>query len=396
MRIGPDGLALILDEARDDAPGSFRSEADGYAWVLPSDLDFAALPGADDGEPWLPALVPAGESAEGTYLVPVEPGGVLAVTGAKATEVVAAMRVVASAWDWADTSLTVTEDLERASQEAGWIGDPAETVERVRVLFFGDPSTLDDVTRGRVGAVTLADAAPSDAWLECDEGRTVLQPFGLELVPASLSAEQAAAVEELLANSTAQPVDPSEPTDGAGEEAEAVGVAFPAPGPIDVRVLVPSPRVEGAAGDPPENREARSVELLAYLALKGGRVPTYEARAQALATGDREGAVATLRLVATGLRDWVGPAHLPVATKGGYRVSDEVTTDLGRLQEAVKIARATAGPRRAGPCSATGPRTHRGQARQSDQDGLELVGRLHVGGRGRGDRRRVHGGADPR
>ena len=344
VRVGPDGLALILAEATDDAPGSFRLEADGYAWVLPSDVDFAALPGADDGEPWLTALVPAGESAEGTYLVPMESGVVLPVTGTKATEVVAAMRVVASAWEWADTSLIVTDDFERAANEAGWIGDPAETVERVRVLFFGDPSSLDETTRRRVGMVTLGDAAQSDAWLECEEGRTVLEPFGLELVPASLTAEQAAVVDELVANSTALPVDPPEPVEEAGAVADTVNDAFPAPGPIDVRVLVPSPRVDGAAGDPPENRETRSVELLAYLALKGGRVPTYEARAEALATAGREGAVGTLRIVATGLRDWVGAERLPVATKGGYRVSDEVTTDLGRLQAAVKIARATDDP----------------------------------------------------
>jgi hypothetical protein len=125
---------------------------------------------------------------------------------------------------------------------------------------------------------------------------------------------------------------------------EAGGVVFPAPGPIDVRVLIPLPRVEGSAHDPPESRQARAVELLAYLALKGAPVPPYEARAEAMATHGKEGAATSLRMVATDLRKWVGAEHMPVATQAGYRVGDEVTTDLGRLQAAVKLARSTDDP----------------------------------------------------
>jgi len=253
VRIGPDGLALILDEAADVAPGAFRSEADGYAWVLRSDVDFGALEGAHDGEPWLAALIPAGESPQGTYLVPVEPGVVVPVTGPRATEALAAMMVVASAWEWTEASLTVTDDADRAAEIADWL-DPAETIERTRVLYFGDPGALDDLTRSRIGVVTLADVTPSDTRLRCEDGVTLLEPFNLELVPAVLGPAQAAAVDELLANSLAHPVDPTEPVDVARVVADANGVAFPAPGPIDVRVLVPSPRVEGAAHDPPESR----------------------------------------------------------------------------------------------------------------------------------------------
>ena len=343
VRIGPDGLALILDEAADVAPGAFRVEADGHAWVLRSDVDFGALEGAHDGEPWLTALVPVGESPQGTYLVPVEPGVVVPVAGPKATEALAAMMVVASAWEWTEASLTVTDDAAKATEVAGWL-DPAETIERTRVLYFGDPGALEDVTRSRIGVVTLADVAPSDTGLRCEEGETLLEPFNLELVPAGLNPAQAAAVDELLANSLAQPVDPTEPVDVGSVVTEAGGVVFPAPGPIDVRVLVPLPRVEGTGHDPPESRQARAVELLAYLALKGGPVPPYEARAEAMATHGKEGAATSLRMVATDLRKWVGAEHMPVATQAGYRVGDEVTTDLGRLQAAVKLARSTDDP----------------------------------------------------
>ncbi len=102
------------------APGHFSLAADGYAWVLPADQDYAALPGAHDGEPWLPALVPVGESSEGTYLVPVEPGAVVVLSGPRARQVEAAMRVVASAWEWAGSGLD-GHDRARAGRRGGGV-----------------------------------------------------------------------------------------------------------------------------------------------------------------------------------------------------------------------------------------------------------------------------------
>ncbi len=205
-------------------------------------------------------------------------------------------------------------------------------------------SLLDPQTAERVGVVTRCEAQPSDAWVECADDASRLEPFGLDLAPAALDEAQEAAVDELLANSAAEPAEPDIPVDVEAVVAAAGGLVCPPPGPIDVRVLVPLPRVDGAEGVVPGIRGDRAVELMAYLALKGGPVPTFEACGEALATKKGEGSRQTLRLVATDLRKWVGAEHLPMATKGGYATGDEVTTDLGRLQAAVNIALAANDP----------------------------------------------------
>lgn len=352
VRVGPDGLTLLLARPTGTAPGAFESSADGHAWLLPPTGDVAGLPGALDEDPWLPALVPAGESAEGTFLLPVEGGTVVPVAGSDAPGALTTMQAVAEGWSWSGDRLEVVTSPDDAQRAGELLGDPHETCDRARVLYFGDPAALNPDTLGRVGTITTEPVEPTDLSLVCDEGVTRIEPFGLTLVPARLAPQQAITLTELL---TAAPPSPSTESraDGAftgpgpaDDGAVALGVVprLPEPGPIEVRVLAPVPRIEGAAGTPPENRQARAVELLAYLALHGHPIPPYEVRAEALATRSGEGSAQTLRLVASGLRQWVGSEHLPHADRtGGYR-AQTVTTDLGRLQAAVASAEAITDP----------------------------------------------------
>ncbi|HVX23337.1 MAG TPA: LysM peptidoglycan-binding domain-containing protein [Acidimicrobiales bacterium] len=347
VRVGPDGLTLVLAEPTTEAPGAFLSGADGYAWVLPAAVEVTTLPGAHDTEPWIAALVPAGESAAGTFLVPVEPGAVVPLVGTNAPSVLAAMRTVAQAWAWTGDRLHVVTTPEAAREALALLGNPTFLEERGRVLYLGDPEALDPSTRAQVGTVTTEAASATDVTVVCDPTVTTIQPFGLSLLPAAVDDDMARALDELAV--PPEVVDEQQPSEArrtsAGDAGgETTPAAFPEPAPVEVRVLTPVPRIEGATGTAPEHREARAIELLAYLALHGHAIPPYEIRAETLATRTGEGSAHTMRLVAAALRQWVGAEHLPHADRAGGYQSLDVSTDFGRLQAAVQRADAVSDP----------------------------------------------------
>jgi hypothetical protein len=345
IRVGADGLELLLTRPEPNAPGAFRSfpgdgGEDGWSWVLDATEDVRSLDGVRDGEPWLAALVVVGELGGDTYLLPVEPGVVIVVDGPQAPTCVAAMEAVASAWEWTGGRLVVTADPHVVREEARLMGNPEETVERIRVLYFGDPEQLEDDDRRRVGTVTIGSAEAGDVHLHCDQSGTRIEPYGLLLSSSALSPEAAATAAELLRESEVGPVTPTEPAEQPDPVPAGSELAETVPGAVEVRLLAPVPRVTGAEGPVPANRADRALELLAYLALAGGPVPADEARTEALSTGGHEGSVHTLRLVASTLRRWIGPDHIPNATRAGYEVRG-ITTDLGRLRLAVSLAMTT-------------------------------------------------------
>jgi DNA-binding SARP family transcriptional activator len=340
VRVGPDGVALVLSEKTEDAPGAFHLDADGMAWVLDASLDVASLEGAGDGEVFLPALLPVGDDREGSYLVPVEPGEAFSVVGPRSADVLATIRTVAEAWEWSECQLTVTSDPLVAAAEAAVV-EGAVTVERFRVLFCGHPADLDVVTRGKAGAVCNDAGATSDVVAICEEGATVLEPFGLRLTPSGFSPEIQAAVEEVMVSAETGPIDPPPDVEAARGDTEVVTVGFPEAGPREARVLVPLPRIDGEMGESPATGVPRMVELFCYLVLQGVPVPSHELMMEALASKDGDAAYSTLRNVARRLRAWVGADYVPSAQRTGYHVSSEVTSDLGRLQEAVRLATRT-------------------------------------------------------
>ena len=244
MRVGPAGVALVLAVKSEAAPGAYRLDADGMAWVLDASLDVASLEGASDGEVLLPALLPVGDDREGTYLVPVEPGETFSVVGPRSADALAAMRTVAEAWEWSECQLTVTADPLVAAAEAAMV-EEAATVERIRVLFCGHPADLDVVTRGKAGALCGDAGATTDVVAICEEGVTVLEPFGLHLTPSGLSPQAQAAIEEVMVSAETGPVDPPTERDAARSDTETATVGFPEAGPREARVLVPLPGSTG-------------------------------------------------------------------------------------------------------------------------------------------------------
>jgi LysM repeat protein len=340
LRVGPDGVALVLAVKSEAAPGAYRLDADGMAWVLDASLDVGSLEGASDGEVLLPALLPVGDSREGTYLVPVGPGETFSVVGPRSADALAAMRTVAESWEWSECQLTVTADPLVAAAEAAMV-EEAATVERIRVLFCGHPADLDVVTRAKAGAVCGDAGATTDVVAICEEGVTVLEPFGLHLTPSGLSPQAQAAIEEVMVSAETGPVDPPTEGDTARSDTEVTTVGFPEAGPREARVLVPLPRIDGEMGESPATGLPRMVELFCYLVLQGVPVPSHELMMEALASKEGDAAYSTLRNVARRLRAWVGADYVPSAARTGYHVSAEVTSDLGRLREAVRLATQT-------------------------------------------------------
>ena len=118
------------------------------------------------------------------------------------------------------------------------------------------------------------------------------------------------------------------------------------PGPVEVRLLVPVPRVDGLQGELPPKRARRATELIAYLALQHPASVTGDRlRTRVLGSADADAAAKTLFNVATAARralgtDPSGEPYLPCALKTGhYRISDLVTVDVDRAAGLVAAAK---------------------------------------------------------
>ena len=114
----------------DEAPQGFVRVKDDTAWHV----SHAALEGHDPSFPYLPVVLPIGDDAEGTWLVPLEPGDVLPVLGEAAPALWRAARAAVGSWAWSETVL-VTEDPEDAELRAEAAADPL--LARRRALLRG-------------------------------------------------------------------------------------------------------------------------------------------------------------------------------------------------------------------------------------------------------------------
>ncbi len=113
---------------------------------------------------------------------------------------------------------------------------------------------------------------------------------------------------------------------------------------VVVRLLTAVPRVDGLAAALESGRERRCVELLAYLALRGGEPVTGERlRVRVLGTPSTDAAAKTLFNVASCLRRSLGDGpfgpRLPAAGRAGhYVVADDVRCDVALFH--ARVARA--------------------------------------------------------
>ena len=350
VRVGADGIDLFLAEAAGVAPGAFEVAEDGWAWTLPTTTHLGDLVGASECLAWFSALVPVGEDEDGqTYLVPIEPGTVLPVTGPGAAEVLAAMATTAANWSWSQ-HVTVTSDPTEAG--VGASADPFDPSERRdRVLYVGSPSDLPTEVLSVVGVLTTDEVEGTDLAVRCfGDGTVEIVPTQLRLRAIRLTAEAQAGITEAV--STAQtPPSTSPPEhqmvlggvverDTPSDAAHVVATPALAERPeLEVRVLTNSPTITGASNGR-ISPEGRHFELVALIALSGG-LSKEEARAAIYGSGSSTGNVANLASQARHMlgTDSKDALYFPEASsRGVLTLSPRVTTDLARLCDAVTSA----------------------------------------------------------
>ncbi|HEX4174687.1 MAG TPA: bacterial transcriptional activator domain-containing protein, partial [Acidimicrobiales bacterium] len=299
--------------------------------------------------PYAPIVFPIGDDDDGTWLVVLGPGDVLPVFGESSASLLRAARVAAESWAWSDLVL-ITDDpahpgLERRSAPA---------------LFFGDPGALRPDVARHIAVVTTAPVAATDFTVLVDRQAATLHPVGRVLRPHLQSADTAQLVAEL--------VDPTDPFGVPALESEPkpelqlepgepprVTATVPTPpvasaltpGPVDVRLLTVTPRLDGLAEEFPPNRARRATELVAYLALHQPDVITSDRlRTRVFGSSDADAAAKTLQNIAYAARRAMGAGAdgaslFPGATRNGlYQLSPEVTVDVHRAATLVAEAKA--------------------------------------------------------
>lgn len=332
--VAPSGVTFCFSEAeRDEPPEGFERVKDGTAWHV----SHGALEEHGPLFPYLPVVLPVGDDAEGTWLVPLQPGDVLPILGEAAPALWRAARAAVGSWAWSETIL-VTEDPDDAALRAELLAEPS--IAR-HVLFCGDPASLPPEAVARCAVVTMEPVAGSDLTVLVDREAASLHPLGLVVRPHLQSPETAGHIAELVASPSRgegpQASDTREETNGLPSGASAL-----APGAVDVRLLTMTPRIDGLNEDLPPNRARRAIELVAYLALHQPDVITSDRlRTRVLGSSDADAAAKTLFNTAYAARralgvDEDGDPLFPAGTRQGlYQLSPRVTVDV---QRAVALA----------------------------------------------------------
>ena len=381
--VGAAGVDFWMAEAGRPAPDGLTLSPDGRVWHAPHGT---FSPGRRAVRPLLPVVLPVGEDDRGTWLVPLGQGCTLSLLGESAPALWRAARPVQEAWSWADTVL-VTEDALVASGEVRLQGDGDEPGgDAVQVLFFGDPAELTEAVVRRVSILTLTCAPSSDVTVLVDRRGASIHPLGRTVRPPLLDDTTARAVRELVEPAPPPKSGPGAPHLGAslapaaadrpataltddhapGERSRAVAAGLrrspmagtfspshPVPdvGAVEVRLLTPSPRLEGLDTALPPNRVRRAVELVAYLASHAGEEVTSDRlRTRVLGSSDADAASKTLFNIAAAARramglDAAGNPLFPLGTRTGhYRVAAGVTTDVHRAASLALAGSSTEDP----------------------------------------------------
>jgi DNA-binding SARP family transcriptional activator len=343
--VAPSGVTFALAGAHDDAPAPFAAVDGGAAWRV----SHAALDDVDDdlelepSFPLLPVVVPVGDDQDGTWLVPLGPGDVLPVLGESASSLVRAARTALESWAWSDL-VVVTDDPGHPALRPRAGGRPGADV----ALFVGDPATLAPEVARHASVLTTATVAASDLTVLVDRQAATLHPVGRVLRPHL----QSAGTDQLLAELAAPPSDDVEAEAVRPPPAAApTGSAAITPGPVDVRLLTVTPRLDGLVEELPPNRARRSVELVAYLALHHPDVITSDRlRTRVLGSSDADAAAKTLSNTAYAARramgaDPSGQPLFPAGNRNGlYQVSPCVTVDVDRAISLATEAKVHADP----------------------------------------------------
>jgi LysM domain len=340
ISIGASGADFWLSVAGQAPPSGFTLSNDGKAWHIGHDL----IDRTGSHRPFLPIVLPVGEDDAGTWFVPLAPGHRLPLVGEAADALWRAARSVQEAWVWADLVL-VSEDPLVIQDEARFLPDElVPSSDNLQILFFGDPTLLSDDQREKVAIVTSCSSQASDITVVVDHNAATIHPLGRTVRPHLLEPRTADAVEEIVSTSRI-------PDDGNLSRTESTvnrdvehGGHIRSPGPVEVKLLTMSPRLEGLRDDLPPNRARRATELVAYLALHRPDVVTSDRlRTRVLGSSDADAASKTLFNTASAARralgmDATGVPLLPSASRTGhYRISGAVTTDVERAADLAEM-----------------------------------------------------------
>jgi DNA-binding SARP family transcriptional activator len=345
--VGAAGVTFWLASPDPDPPAGFESRADGSAWHV----DHRQLDAVEVCEPHAPIALPVGDDDEGTWLIALNAGGVLPILGESGPDLWRAARTAQESWSWSD-SVVVTDDP----------NDPALNSHRGvrtpggRVLYFGEPNDLPPDVLSAVAVVTTALVAASEVTVLVDRHGASIHPLGRTVRPHLLSADRSRSIEELVrapvatVRSIASAVPGPLPTSPVGP-ANGSGAAAMAPGSADVRLLTPTPRIDGLVDELAPNRSRRAVELVAYLALHHpDEITSDRLRTRVLGSSDADAAAKTLFNTAHAARramglDENGDTLFPSGTRNGlYQVSARVTVDVRRALALVSEGNACQDP----------------------------------------------------
>jgi DNA-binding SARP family transcriptional activator len=345
--VSPSGVTFHFTKTQaDEPPPGFDRADDGTAWHV----GHGALEGRDALFPHLPVVLPVGDDAEGTWLVPLEPGDVLPLLGEAAPALWRAARGAIECWSWSETVL-VTEDPDDPALRAETLTEPSLAR---HVLFCGDPGSLPPSALGRCAVVTMQSVVASDLTVLVDRQAATLHPMGLVVRPHLQSPETAQQIAELVGP---DPGLERRTEDGATHPVTSpdlgaiAGAGALSPGAVDVRLLTMTPRIDGLNEDLPPNRARRAVELVAYLALHQPDVITSDRlRTRVLGSSDADAAAKTLFNTAYAARralgvDEDGSPLFPAGTRQGlYQLSPQVTVDVQRAVVLAAEAKAQTNP----------------------------------------------------
>jgi DNA-binding SARP family transcriptional activator len=343
--VGAAGVTFWLASPDPDPPDGFESLANGSAWHV----DHCRLDGVEVCEPHAPIALPVGDDDDGTWLIALDAGSVLPILGESGPDLWRAARTAQQSWSWSD-SVVVTDDP----------NDPALSRYRggrapgSRVLYFGEPDDVPPDLLCGVAVVTTAMVATGDVTVLVDRHGASIHPLGRTVRPHLLSADRSRSVEELVTlrvatvrNTRAGLGSPPARPVGANES----GAAAMAPGSVDVRLLTPTPRIDGLVDELAPNRSRRAVELVAYLALHHpDEITSDRLRTRVLGSSDADAAAKTLFNTAHAARramglDENGDALFPSGSRNGlYQVSAGVTVDLRRALALVSEGKACLDP----------------------------------------------------
>jgi DNA-binding SARP family transcriptional activator len=349
--VGPAGVTFVLATPDHDAPQGFDPSDDGTRWTVPH----TRLETVEPFYPAVPIALPVGTDDDGTWFVALQAGEVLPVLGESASALCRAARASQEAWPWSDLVVVTDDPADSALAHAD------------RVVFFGDPSSLDPRVRHKAAVVTTAAVAPSDLTVLVDRHGASIHPLERLVRPQLLSIETSRSIRELISPDDDHPenaweesghevvadADEAVGDDAVGDEADceihdavanmkAPGVAEYGPsalfpGAVEVRLLTSSPRIDGLCQDLPPNRARRAVELVAYLALHHPDAVTSDRlRTRVLGSSDADAASKTLFNTAHAARramgsDPRGEPLFPTASRVGlYQVSEYVSIDVHR------------------------------------------------------------------